>query len=80
MEGAEPFHQVTVSSYMSKIMEREPEQMHPNGSWVSYRRDDGRLGIGTVLSYNRESGQFRIQTKNGVVVRFWAGVQTWEIN
>jgi hypothetical protein len=53
----------------------EPAQMHPNGSRVAYRRDDGWTGYGTVASYDRVSGRFRIQTKTGIVTRFWSGVQ-----
>jgi len=58
------------------LLAPEPPQMFPNGTQVLYRRTDGRMGGGTVLSYNRETGQFKIQTKNcGIVSRFWAGVR-----
>lgn len=59
------------------VEEREPEQMYPDGAAVLYRRDDGHLGTGTVRSYDRESGRFKIQTKVGVVTRFWVGV--WRV-
>lgn len=50
--------------------------MFPTGSSVYYKRDDGRTGLATVLSYEQATGEFRLQTKNsGIVIRYWAGVK-----
>jgi hypothetical protein len=44
---------------------------------VLFRFNDFRQGVGTVLSYDRTTGEFKIQTKNrGIVSRFWVGVRS----